>query len=103
MSYRNRYQVLTTDQADVDLEDIYLNGLQTRGEDEAEEYDERLHQAIESLRSFPGIGRNRPDLFPGCKTLHEGAHLIIYRIDGNKIYVERVVHARMDLPGLFPN
>lgn len=101
MSSHNDYQVITSPQADLDLENIFMQGLITRGEELAEKYIDRLIDAIDSLGKFPGRGRNRNELFPGCKTWHEGVHVIVYHIDGSTVFVDRILHDRMDIPSQF--
>lgn len=54
---------------------------------------ERFHLLLDS----PGIGRNRPEIWPSMRSSGVGEYLILYRPFTGGIEVVRVVHAKRDL------
>ena len=60
-----------------------------------------IQDAIELLRSVPGIGHQRPELTDRSFRCHNvGAYVIIYRYDDKSFTVLRVVHGRRDFKKL---
>lgn len=43
------------------------------------------------------MGSLREDLFPGCRCLPVGEHLLFYRVSDVEITISRVLHRRQDL------
>jgi toxin ParE1/3/4 len=63
--------------------------------------DELIAQ-IERIGEFPFSYRLRPDIGPEARAAIHKNYLILFRITGGVVRVERVVHGRRDLPKLFP-
>jgi len=56
-----------------------------------------IERAFRTLHDFPQAGRQRDDLFPGCRTLHVEQHVIYYhQPDPDTIVVRRILHDRQD-------
>jgi plasmid stabilization system protein ParE len=61
----------------------------------------RIQNRIESLGSFPNRGEAFPVIRPGARKLSfERSYLILYRVEGSLVLVDRVVSARRDLDAL---
>ena len=45
---------------------------------------------------FPDLGRERDDLFPGCRALRIESHVVYYRVTTTEIVVSRVLQVRQD-------
>ncbi|MGL4442157.1 MAG: type II toxin-antitoxin system RelE/ParE family toxin [Alsobacter sp.] len=56
-----------------------------------------LEQAILNLAVLPGRGLAREQLGPGIRSILVGRHLVLYRDDGDKISIVRVIDGRMDI------
>ena len=52
--------------------------------------------------SCPYLGRKRPELGLGLRTLVSGDYVIVYQSSAEEVQVMRVVHGRRDLTALFP-
>jgi toxin ParE1/3/4 len=89
-------RVITSPQADLDIEDILNHSIDTRGESQAAAYYKRLQQALRGLETFASIGRRRDDLFGGCRSLPVEQHVVYYRIDGVTVRIARILHRRMN-------
>jgi toxin ParE1/3/4 len=58
---------------------------------------ERIERKLEQLSQFPFIGPERPSLATGVRMAVVGTHLIIYRVDGEAVFVLRIIDGRMDV------
>jgi toxin ParE1/3/4 len=94
----NRRLRFTTD-ARTDLRDIRRYTADRWGARQRDVYDARLNRALSSLIEYPELGPPRDDLFPGCRNLVVGQHVIFYRLDGEVIVVGRVLHSSQDPVG----
>jgi toxin ParE1/3/4 len=63
--------------------------------------DELIAQ-IERIGQYPFSYRLRPDIGTEARAAVHQNYLILFRIVGEVVRVERVVHGRRDLPKLFP-
>jgi len=50
-----------------------------------------------TLRRYPGLGSSslRPS---GYRRLRHESHFIFYRVRGNVLHIERILHVRMHIP-----
>jgi toxin ParE1/3/4 len=64
------------------------------GEDQADEYMRRLAEAFDSIAQFPEIGQTCPEMGQRYRCLAAEHHRIIYRVTGDAVFVQRVVHQR---------
>ncbi|HCH24175.1 MAG TPA: hypothetical protein DE179_07750 [Oceanospirillaceae bacterium] len=85
-------------QAQNDLEDIYLYSLQEHGELFADNYMGRLDQAIKSLLQHPKQGQNQSIIRTGIRRMVTSHHAIYYRITHDTIRLLRILHQSRD-PG----
>lgn len=65
---------------------------------------DRLVDAITArfvlLATHPHLGRRRDDLRPGTRTFSVGEYLLLYRVDGDDVFIQRVVHGNRDIGNL---
>ncbi|MEJ8476981.1 type II toxin-antitoxin system RelE/ParE family toxin [Roseibium algae] len=86
-----------TGKAEEDVITIYLEGLETFGEAQAERYHLELESVFETLGHNPYLARECLELIPPMRVHPHGSHLIVYQVDANKnVLVVRVRHARED-------
>ncbi len=52
------------------------------------------------LSTHPRVGRRRDDLRPGLRVFPVGDFLVLYRIEGDDVLIQRVVRGSMDLAAL---
>ena len=81
--------------ADRDLEDV-LDYVGEHRPGTAVRLVERLSRACERLGSQPFLGAPCEELAPGLRHLVIRPYAIYYRVTGNRIRVERVLHGRRD-------
>ena len=66
----------------------------------ADQLADRLDEAIQRLLGFPRMGIARYDLAPNLRALRVDNLIVFYRIEGELLSIERIVHARMDATGI---
>jgi toxin ParE1/3/4 len=89
-------------QAKVDLDDIAYYIFEATGSFElADRLLDSLYERFFLLATYPHAGRQRDDLWPGMRMFPVGDYLVLYRIDGKDVVIDRVVHGSRDLDALF--
>lgn len=82
--------------AEEDIFQLYVAGAEMFGVDQAERYHEGLERAFELLSEFPFAAPERAELERGSRVLPYRSHIILYRLDGPDIFIQRVRHASED-------
>ncbi|PTS84548.1 MULTISPECIES: type II toxin-antitoxin system RelE/ParE family toxin [unclassified Caulobacter] len=82
--------------AEADIIDLYLIGADAFGEAQAERYHAGLEQAFAFLSDFPRAAPEREGLGRSSRVHPYKSHIIIYRLDGADILIQRVRHAHED-------
>ncbi|KTT75001.1 hypothetical protein NS334_03890 [Sphingomonas endophytica] len=86
-----------SDEADEDYFSIYLHGVETFGEEQAERYADLLDRAFAFLGDHPRAGRERLELREAIRGYPTGSHLIFYAIDeDDDVLILRIRHGRED-------
>jgi plasmid stabilization system protein ParE len=68
----------------------------------AEHLDERIHEAIQRLAKFPGMGHRRSDVKDSRYLFWTVGHYVIaYRVEQSELVVVRVLHGARDFRKLF--
>src|SRR5450432_1124865 len=89
--------------AEADLDDIWLYVAKESG---SMDVANRLIDAITGrfflLATFPYAGRARDEDFgAGSRSFAVGEYVIVYCVEGQDVFILRVVHGRRDLEALF--
>jgi toxin ParE1/3/4 len=82
--------------AEQDITSIAEYTVETFGIEQAITYRDGLVRAFAFLAEFPRAARERTELRRAARAYPYQSHLIIYRIDGEGIFILRVRHARED-------
>lgn len=87
-------------QADNDLLDIFLEGINEWGYKQAEKYADELHDCFNMLADHPpGMGTTREDLNEVPHSFMKGSHVIIYRIvEKDLIEIATILPQKIDIP-----
>lgn len=83
--------------AEADLADIWRHGAATWGDEQAERYADGLFAVFDLLAEFPEIARERDEFLPPVRIHPSGAHLVIYRQEGQGVEIIRVLHSHQNL------
>jgi toxin ParE1/3/4 len=92
--------VLRTDQAEADLSDI-LAYLEERSPSAAERLAAAIDERCALLGQFPEMGRARPELGPGIRSVTVDRYLLFYRITPASVEVLRILHGSRDVESIF--
>lgn len=96
--------LIYTKEALQDLLDIADYHFEKVGKDSALRAVGALQDHIEKLCDFPRMGEAHPDTYLnalGFRKLVHGNHIVIYRIDGAQVVIERIIWASSNYPELF--
>ncbi|MCC5886330.1 MAG: type II toxin-antitoxin system RelE/ParE family toxin [Gammaproteobacteria bacterium] len=89
-------------EADQDIGDLFDFSVQTFGSAQAAEYLLSLEDCLLRLIDNPALGRERPEIRAGLRSVALASHVIFYRIDAPSVRVVGVLHGSRDLPRQFP-
>jgi toxin ParE1/3/4 len=89
-------EVIKTPAAEQDLIDIWLYTATQWGDRQADNYIDRLEEAMLRLLRHPEIGVDCDELRAGYRRTGAGRHHIYYRIAETSIEVVRLLHVSMD-------
>ena len=88
-------------QAKGDLEDLaYYVFVESRSLDIVDRLIESISERFLLLGAHPRAGRRRDDLRPGLRTFPVGDYLVLYRVEGDDVLIQRVVRGSRDLAAL---
>ena len=82
--------------AEEDIVAFYVTGVREFGVGQAERYHAGLEHAFTFLSEYPRAARERPEINPPVRVHRYKSHLIVYRLDGGGILIQRVRHGRED-------
>ena len=89
-----------TEQAERDLDDIYVRGALDFGTRQAERYSDSLDACLELLATQPRMAPERTEFARPVRIHPHGTHVVVYEIDGGDVLILRVLHQRSDWEGL---
>ena len=87
-----------TSDAEQDLVDIYLYGIEHFGVNQADRYSELLHARIGTIAGNPSFGSDYGFVRDGLRRYESVAHAIYFQRIAEGVRILRVLHGRMD-PG----
>jgi toxin ParE1/3/4 len=85
-----------SDDADLDLENIYVYGFINFGQTQAERYSIQIRQTLEILRINPFIGRMDTRIRPPIRRFETQNHVIFYDAFDDRVSIARVLHKSVD-------
>ena len=83
--------------AETDLSEIWRHGASSWGIGQADRYADSLFALFDLLADFPEVARERREFTPAVRIHPSGAHLVIYRADGQGVEIIRILHAHQNL------
>ncbi|HJM51105.1 MAG TPA: type II toxin-antitoxin system RelE/ParE family toxin [Alphaproteobacteria bacterium] len=90
-------EYVLTKPARADLKRIGQYTAEKWGIDQEKKYLTQLFERFDALAENPHLGRERPEIKPGYRSIVEGRHVIFYRVRGAKVEILNVLHGQMDL------
>jgi len=92
---KSRYEI--SELAIQDLEGIWQFTVGNWSVKQANKYYELLIEAIEQICKFPQIGKSIESIKKHHRMYQVKSHLIIYKIVDDFIWIDRILHQRMDI------
>jgi len=90
-------------QARADIDDIaYYIFVESGSLETADRLIESIYSRFVLLGTYPRAGRVRDDLRPGMRIFSVGDYVVLYRVEGEDVVIDRVVHGSRDLEPLLP-
>jgi toxin ParE1/3/4 len=86
--------------AQLDLVDVWVF-IAADSPAQADRFLDSLDEKLQLLAAAPGIGRERPELATGLRSLPVGNYHLFYRVSDDGIDLVRVLHAARDLGNFF--
>ena len=88
-------------EAEAELDEIWFYVASQSGDYEvADHIIDQITERFWLLAQRPHIGRQRDDLRPGLRSIPVGDYVIIYRLQGMRVYILHVLHGSRDIPKL---
>jgi toxin ParE1/3/4 len=82
--------------ASADLNNIYDYGAYNHGIEAALGYIDDIERRFRLLPEHPRSGRAEDAIVMGLRSIQSGSHRIYYRIDGDTILIDRILHMAAD-------
>lgn len=92
-----KYTLFLSHLAKADIEDILAYTIAQWGENKAEAYKEKLDGVFTLLKSAPFAFPMRETIRKGIRIASVGKHIVVYRVEEQKIMILRVLHGRMNI------
>ena len=83
--------------AQSDLDEIWIYTFENWSEQQADHYFNLILDEIESICLHPLIGRSIEKIKPQHRIKKIKSHLIIYKIVEDVLFIDRILHSRMDI------
>jgi toxin ParE1/3/4 len=90
------YELDLSPEAERDIEGILTFTAKKWGRQQVPIYKDMLNSALQAVLRHPGIGRINRLLPKGYRSQRAASHIAYYRVLGNTVRVDRILHKRMD-------
>ena len=84
-------------QARRDLQDIGRTGIRDHGRTASAAHIEGFRRLFALLRDQPFAGQEWPELDLGIRSLSHRPHRILYRVEGDTVIIDRIIHQARDV------
>ena len=92
--------VIFTHAARQDLLGIWLYVASNNSEKLADRIYDQIAESFARLENFPELGRPRPEIEKGARSLVVARWLVLYRLLGSKVQIVRVIDGARDLESM---
>ena len=80
-----------------DLDSIWLYTANEHSIKQANAYYNEIFDVIDLICGNPYIGRSIQEIQKNHRSKLAMSHMIIYKIENNKIFIDRILHQKMDI------
>ncbi len=96
MNSQNSYTLYLSERAKRDYKKIQRYTRDTYGREQVLKYASMLKLCFEKITDNPMLGHWRADIPKTHKAYSAGEHIIVYRVEGQTVYVVAILHSSMD-------
>ena len=83
-----------------DINNIWLYTIENWSKTQANKYYKDMIREIQIICKNPEIGKSIKEIKPNHRIRLVKSHLIVYKVLESKIYVDRILHKRMDIENI---
>jgi toxin ParE1/3/4 len=87
-------------EAEADLDELWYYVASNSSIEVADRLVDSLTTRFFLLARHPRAGRRRDDLWPGMRVFPVGDYVVLYRVEGTDVLIDRVVRGSRDLEAL---
>jgi toxin ParE1/3/4 len=87
-------------EAEADLDKLWYYVASNSSIEVADRLVDSLATRFFLLGTHPRAGRRRDDLWPGMRVFPVGDYVVLYRVEGNDVLIQRVVRGSRDIEAL---
>ena len=80
-----------------DIDDIWLYTFENWSKVQVNKYYKELFVAIDRICQNPEIGNSLNDVKPNHRITKFKSHMIVYKLLDQTVYLDRILHERMDI------
>lgn len=80
-----------------DLDNIWVYTFEQWSKDQANKYYNEIFSAIDKICKNSDIGKPIDEIKKGHRRTNVISHMIIYKVKGTTIYIDRILHQKMDI------
>ena len=80
-----------------DLNDIWEYSAEQWSKQQANNYYNEIIEVIQEICNNSEIGKTIDYIKKGHRTINVKSHMIVYKINENIIYIDRILHQKMDI------
>jgi len=80
-----------------DIEDIWVFTAEHWSKQQANKYYKEMFEVINEICKNSEIGKPIDDIKKGHRRVNVNSHMIIYKIIHENIYIDRILHQKMDI------
>ena len=88
-------------EAKADLDEIWFYVASNSSIETADRFVDSITARFVLLATHPRAGRRRDNLRPGIRSFGVGEYIVLYRVEGGDVLIQRVVRGSRDLEALF--
>ena len=89
-------RLIQSPRASADLDNIYTYGASNHGVEAALVYLEDIERRFRLMLGHPRSGRAEDTIMTGLRSMPSGSHRIYYRVAGDTILIDRILHMAAD-------
>jgi len=83
-----------------DIDNIWLYTIENWSKTQANKYYKDIFAEIVTICNNPEIGKSMKEIKPNHRIQMVKSHLIVFKVLKDKIYIDRILHKRMDIENI---